>query len=193
MNSSYTDTIVLLVIILHLYIYLLYCMLSQSSVFEFVDVMCLTSYAPKHRTCLRVFVCMRERRVSVFCDFDKFSSVSAHVCLMSPPQRGGLVGSNKVASNTCYQTMGPCGNTTQGPSSVTYKRGQTVEIVINKNLDHFQPAAPGNFTVTPYFYGEEYPLLALLPDTDAPSLSLYNVSFTIPTDISSGIWTLQVV
>ncbi len=72
--------------------------------------------------------------------------------------------------------------------------GGIAEIVVQKNLDHYNSAQPGNFT----FYGftsgstKSSPLLALLPDTSAPSLSLYRVSLPVPSGTPAGDYVLQV-
>ena len=52
---------------------------------------------------------------------------------------------------------------------------------------------PGNFTVYGFNGSLRSPMQALLPDTNATSLSLYKVSLPCPSNTPAGNYVLQVV
>src|SRR4051812_19381783 len=55
--------------------------------------------------------------------------ISAHVCLYSPPQRGGYV-LDHSGESTCYREheAGPCGAIPAGDSVATYTAGSQIEV-----------------------------------------------------------------
>ena len=72
------------------------------------------------------------------------SSAFAHTCLLHPLQRGGAPGATKMpADKVCGKTTGPCGGAPMGKPSMMVKAGSTVEINWVKNLNHYNPTAPG--------------------------------------------------
>jgi len=124
------------------------------------------------------------------------SAVAGHVCMMAPTQRGGLpAGIIGVGAKECGQMQGPCGTVSAGPSThVT--QGSTYPIAFQKNLDHFNRGAPGNFKG--FFWLKAMPGMVIdlfqIPDTPAPSLSVFTVNLFIPVNASLvGEGVVQVV
>ncbi|XP_060080287.1 uncharacterized protein LOC132559685 [Ylistrum balloti] len=125
---------------------------------------------------------------------------SAHLCLLNPRQRGSLTGYNKAAADDCYLTTGECGGRMSDSNNMAFfKRGMNYTVVLQKNLDHHNSTDPGSFVVSLHhntdisFYTRT---LATIPDTDAPSLSLYTADIFIPSDLQlseSPVFVLEVV
>lgn len=118
------------------------------------------------------------------------ASASAHLCMLTPLQDGGAAGDDKPADNACALTTGPCGGVAPGTPSVTLKAGSTFQFQLMKNLDHFNPKSPGNFTVT-LNPGAHVSTLGSTADTSAPSLTKYTVTGTIPSSAPMGTQTIQ--
>ena len=49
-----------------------------------------------------------------------------------------------------------------------------------KNLDHFNAAAPGNFSAFLWSAAGKSTFVGAYPDTPAPSLTQYNLPITVP-------------
>merc|ERR1712012_234075 len=109
---------------------------------------------------------------------------TAHLCLISPPQRGSMEGLNKGGSDDCILLKPPCGGRDRPQHPIGLGAGENFTVTFQKNLDHFNASTPGYFSVS---------LLALegrnhtvghevykTEDTSAPSLSLYSANITIP-------------
>ncbi|XP_046577528.1 uncharacterized protein LOC124285359 isoform X2 [Haliotis rubra] len=110
---------------------------------------------------------------------------TAHVCMISPPQRGSMLGINKMGAVDCMLVAGPCGKRAVGPA-VALTGGQNFTVTFQKNLDHWVKATPGYFSI---MWGlETMPLkeLVRIPDMGQPSLSLFSVNVTIPTRPGKG-------
>jgi hypothetical protein len=61
-----------------------------------------------------------------------------------------------------------------------------------KNLDHYNAANPGSFSV--YLWNATgSTLLATYPDTPAPALTLYPVSAVIPANTPNGTYVIQTI
>lgn len=110
------------------------------------------------------------------------AAVSAHLCVLEPLQRGGAAGAGTSAANVCFQTAGPCGVTMTGAPTAAYVAGQNAYATLMKNLDHYNAAAPGNFTVYLWNASGQSQLLSATPDTPAPRCVRYTASpHTTPT------------
>jgi hypothetical protein len=59
--------------------------------------------------------------------------ILAHVCLFSPPQRGGYV-LDHSGERTCYREheAGPCGNIPAGDSVATFTAGSHIEVAFQQ-------------------------------------------------------------
>jgi len=76
------------------------------------------------------------------------ASISAHVCLLSPAQRGGVDDSvNQVAAAACGEASGPCGSEGTAQPLVILRNNAPFTAVVQKNLDHWVAATPGYFTI----------------------------------------------
>ncbi|XP_030830632.1 uncharacterized protein LOC575072 [Strongylocentrotus purpuratus] len=107
---------------------------------------------------------------------------TAHLCMLSPPQRGSMLNINKPASPDCALLPEPCGgrNASLG-TTLAIKEGSRFVVAFQKNLDHFYPSNPGSFKISLSFDEEKtFQLLQFLPDTSDPSLTLYYMNVTMP-------------
>ncbi|XP_033729611.1 uncharacterized protein LOC117318771 [Pecten maximus] len=125
---------------------------------------------------------------------------SSHLCLLNPRQRGSLSGYNKAATEDCYLTQGECGGRMSDPNNMAvFQRGMNYTVILQKNLDHFNTTNPGSFDITLHHKtGISYytRTLATIPDTAAPSLSLYMTDVYIPHDLQlseSPSYVIEVV
>ena len=119
----------------------------------------------------------------------------AHLCLLSPPQRGSMIGFDKPGADNCFLTQGRCGGRTSAGVKMAVKKGENMMVHFQKNLDHFDKSTPGMFQILmgKETAGTRLTPLASVPDTDAPSLTIYDVNVTIPTSFVSGeIYIMQV-
>ena len=88
-------------------------------------------------------------------------------------------------------TTGPCGGVNASNSEYQiFGQGERVNIVMQKNLDHFAEATPGNFTVA-IRNEKEQRLLGSVPDDKSPSGSLYQIVANIPKE-AEGRYVLEV-
>ncbi|XP_069106332.1 uncharacterized protein [Argopecten irradians] len=120
----------------------------------------------------------------------------AHVCLLSPAQRGSLQGINKKAAGNCILLKPPCGGRPrQDNRTVDFRVGQEYEVVIQKNLDHYKDGSPGFFEILLIEESSESSKsLVKIPDQGEPSLTVYFQTIVIPAVQWSGQDTvLQVV
>ena len=100
------------------------------------------------------------------------SSAAAHLCTLSPLQRGGIAGADQPAAAACLQVKGPCGSAPAGNAGVAWIPGDAHHLDLLKNLDHY-PTGPGavggNFTA--YLWGGASPIfLGSTPDTNKGSM-----------------------
>lgn len=121
----------------------------------------------------------------------KDTSCHAHLCLISPTQRGSLAGINKQGNDNCFQIKGPCGKLPASKDNVIIRPGQMLSVTFQKNLDHFLSTSPGNFTVA---FGSvadgNFQLLTTIPDKGEKSLTLYTAQVKIP--MVKGNYAIQV-
>ena len=73
-------------------------------------------------------------------------SCQAHMCLLSPAQRGSMTMFNKAASGDCHLMTSPCGGRAMDDVRLYLRAGQNFTVVFQKNLDHWNSATPGDFT-----------------------------------------------
>ncbi|XP_069112494.1 uncharacterized protein [Argopecten irradians] len=109
----------------------------------------------------------------------------AHLCMISPPQRGAMGNLNKAGSGDCLLTAPRCGNRPRGMPVMGLQRGQNFTVSIQKNLDHYVKDTPGSFTISigSERGGTKLDVLATIPDGGEPSLTIYSVNVTIPRDL----------
>ena len=81
-----------------------------------------------------------------------FLGCQAHMCLLSPAQRGSMTMFNKAASGDCHLMTSPCGGRAMDDVRLYLRAGQNFTVVFQKNLDHWNSATPGDFTGMIIFY-----------------------------------------
>jgi hypothetical protein len=64
---------------------------------------------------------------------------------------------------------------------------------MQKNLDHYEASSPGNFSAYLWSAAGKSTFWGAVPDTPAPTLSLYSVVANIPASTAPGNYTLQTV
>lgn len=76
-------------------------------------------------------------------------SVSAHICMWSPMQRGAFA-INAPGSDPCYQKPGPCGGVPYNPNGVrtTLTAGSQYTVHFQQNLNHYYVQNPGYLEVS---------------------------------------------
>ncbi|XP_033109105.1 uncharacterized protein LOC117110491 isoform X3 [Anneissia japonica] len=133
------------------------------------------------------------RRISLF--YGLIGCVSAHICMLSPPQRGSMIGINKQGATDCILLDGPCGGRPPvSPPQYGAKSGGNYTLSFQKNLDHWTAATPGQFRVL--FSSSDpmdFKVLAKIADMGEPSLTIYTVNVTMPTRPPNTPVTIQVV
>jgi len=108
-------------------------------------------------------------------------SCLAHVCFLNPEQRGGVnSGINQIASNECFQTTGPCGSFPQAPPNIFYASSENISVIFQKNLNHWDASKPGNFTINFSPDGNAWHNLAVMPDNNDGSLTIFALNVTLP-------------
>ncbi|KAL5015372.1 hypothetical protein ScPMuIL_009642 [Solemya velum] len=143
----------------------------------------------------------------ILCSVVAVPTCMSHVCLLSPPQRGSMVGINKPGAPDCGLKNATCGGRAAEASTVIlryrlcrnsipayFKPGQNFTVIIQKNLDHFNMSMPGNFNIS--LLDEKamkYTRLGMIPDTSDPSLTLYSAIVKIPDGMAKQAYALQVV
>ena len=118
------------------------------------------------------------------------ASASAHLCALSPLQRGGVFGAQTPAADVCGQGAAPCGALPAGAPVVAYLTGEQHRVHLLKNLDHFNKTAPGAFSVYLWDAAGKSTRLGMTPDSAKPSLTEYLVDITVPR-VPAGNYTLQ--
>ncbi|XP_062566425.1 uncharacterized protein LOC134228738 [Saccostrea cucullata] len=119
-----------------------------------------------------------------------FEECHAHLCLISPAQRGSLAGINKEGNDNCFQVKGPCGKLPESKDGVIVRPGQMLSVTFQKNLDHFLSSSPGNFTVG-FGRATTFQTLTTIPDKGEKSLTLYTALVKIP--LVKGNYAIQVI
>jgi hypothetical protein len=120
----------------------------------------------------------------------------AHLCLLFPPQRGPLGNINQPGSLTCFHLVGPCGSAAASSPTIALRSGASYNITFQKNINHFNSAQPGSFVVS-YSATAQSPSfqkLAVVPDTNAPALTLYSAGIALPRQSTShGLLQVQYI
>jgi hypothetical protein len=108
------------------------------------------------------------------------SVASAHTCLLSPTQRGGLPSSLAVADKACFKTDACITKPKEAPTAI-FEQGSKIPLVFQKNLNHFNASNPGVWTV---YYAQHptanFHVLSKFPDTNTDSLTVYSLPVTLP-------------
>lgn len=126
------------------------------------------------------------------------ASVYGHMCLLSPYQRGGRVSHadiNTQGADPCGLTTGPCGGVNASNSEMTaFATGETITVVMQKNLDHYVLATPGNFTAILRSHNETTKpfTLGTIADDKDESGAIYQIVGTIP-ETDEGPYILQAI
>jgi len=116
----------------------------------------------------------------------------AHLCLISPPQRGSMTGLNAKGAADCLLTTGPCGGRDHPSPPVGLGEGEKFVMTWQKNLDHFNSAKPGYFAVSIGNSTQNMTEIHRTADSSSfPSLSLISANVTIPRE-HTGHKILQV-
>jgi len=114
----------------------------------------------------------------------------AHMCLLNPHQRGSMNGIDQGGASDCaLVSPAPCGGRSVESPVLFARGGSNFTFVLQKNLDHWIEGAGGNFTIrwAPSL-NDEFMDVAVLPDTSAPSGSLYTVIVPLPNmNIKHGV------
>ncbi|XP_013418336.1 uncharacterized protein LOC106179310 [Lingula anatina] len=112
--------------------------------------------------------------------------VACHLCLISPPQRGSMLGLNKAASPDCLRLTPPCGGVKPVEPNMMIRDGMNYTVTFQKNLDHYLNTSPGHFdiaigtmAVSPNENDTIIDLVRIM-DRGEPSLHLYTINVTIP-------------
>jgi len=133
----------------------------------------------------------RQQQQQLFVVFAFLSVASAHLCLLYPLQRGSVRNLSVVGTPDCGLTNGPCGgrNASRPLGIVQYGPdvNDTVHLLWQKNEDHWYSAAPGNFTFFVIDRESNTHLIGSLPDTNAPSGTVYEHEFSVPSPHPPGI------
>ncbi|XP_064597760.1 uncharacterized protein LOC135464184 isoform X2 [Liolophura sinensis] len=114
------------------------------------------------------------------------AAASAHLCMISPPQRGSMSGLNTAGSSDCILLKAPCGGRPQSGAGLSIPAERNFTVTIQKNLDHWLEASPGYFSVDialPPF--TDFKQLVQIPDMGEPSLHLYSVNITVPGSMTN--------
>merc|ERR1711909_63087 len=137
----------------------------------------------------------RQKRMNVLASvtlaFGLVAVCSAHLCLISPHQRGGAMGDLNTAGNSaCLQLKGPCGSHAAETPQATI--GQTYEIIFQKNLDHWTGRHPGYLDVNLWDSNMHKTQIGRIKDTDTGSKHYYSLTGTLPSSVMNGNYILQV-
>jgi len=114
-------------------------------------------------------------------------SSMAHLCVFNPLQRAPLYDINTQASNSCKLFNAPCGFNTPGNPVISVKAGEEYTVVFQKNENHWTQQNRGNFSIN--FASSptgSFKMLAVVEDTNTPSLTVFTANVTIPMLSSSA-------
>jgi len=110
--------------------------------------------------------------------FALFSIASAHLCLLYPLQRTPIQNLTTIGTPDCGLIVGPCGGRNLSrPLSIVQFMNNTVHLIWQKNEDHWNSAAPGNFTFSLFDREGQVHPIGSVPDTNAPSGTVYEHEF----------------
>ncbi|PIK41605.1 hypothetical protein BSL78_21540 [Apostichopus japonicus] len=124
--------------------------------------------------------------------FALIACACAHLCLISPPQRGSMMGLNKAGSDDCFLVKPACGERPANSHRLQLEAGANFTVTFQKNLDHWLKKTPGHFLVS--LVDEKVETrLAMIPDKGEPNLTLYSKNVTMPSAPLHKPLTLQVI
>eukprot|EP01083_Nonionella_stella_P219801 786972_1 len=125
------------------------------------------------------------------------TSTMGHMCLLAPYQRPGYVNDtelSKPGSTACGITTGPCGSVPPDQNANAAIMSEVYTVVMEKNLDHYNKNASGNFTVSLWTSGGEFLRdLGSVMDDARPSGSIYQVKINVPHEGGETKFILQAV
>merc|ERR1711860_36494 len=110
---------------------------------------------------------------------------SAHMCLVSPHQRGSMNGLNTKGATDCILLNGPCGGRMAGQSIENLMSGANASVILQKNLDHWAQATPGYFAVS-LMQGSKMMEIGRVKDMGEDSLYLYTITGMVPIGMSGS-------
>ncbi|XP_011404756.1 PREDICTED: uncharacterized protein LOC105313217 [Amphimedon queenslandica] len=127
-----------------------------------------------------------------------FVCIEAHVCLIFPPQRGGIPDAvfTYAGDITCLHVLkAPCGGMAAEDPKVSFKAGQNGSLSIQKNLDHYYASNPGYWGVYLWTGGAKRgKYVGGFPDTaDFKTFDTRSVDAMIPADTPTGNAFIQVI
>eukprot|EP01121_Diplochlamys_sp_Union-15-3_P000395 TRINITY_DN1036_c0_g1_i1.p1 TRINITY_DN1036_c0_g1~~TRINITY_DN1036_c0_g1_i1.p1 ORF type:complete len:154 (+),score=40.38 TRINITY_DN1036_c0_g1_i1:41-502(+) len=129
-------------------------------------------------------------KLFVFAAF--LSIASAHLCLISPKQRGPIDNINKPLDPECFFLDGPCGSSPATTPTVEYNGGENVTIIFQKNENHWNSTNPGSFNIAVQTSANgPFQQIWTIPDENTPHLTLYSASVIIPA-VNTPAAVLQV-
>ncbi|GFN87059.1 hypothetical protein PoB_001356500 [Plakobranchus ocellatus] len=106
-----------------------------------------------------------------------------HLCLISPPQRGSMMGINTAGAPDCILLKSPCGGREERGTAISLMPHERFVVTFQKNLDHFNKTNPGYFSVSlmdPERPGAQPMELLKMNDSSDPALTLYSANVTMP-------------
>eukprot|EP00013_Stygamoeba_regulata_P022455 CAMPEP_0177652112 /NCGR_PEP_ID=MMETSP0447-20121125/12930_1 /TAXON_ID=0 /ORGANISM="Stygamoeba regulata, Strain BSH-02190019" /LENGTH=155 /DNA_ID=CAMNT_0019155283 /DNA_START=43 /DNA_END=510 /DNA_ORIENTATION=+ len=119
------------------------------------------------------------------------SLCSAHLCTIYPLQRGPTDNIDSPGSQSCFLVKGPCGGFDQPGANPTVFSGK-IFLAIEKNLNHWNSADPGNFEVS-LINGNTTTQILQFSDTDETAPFVYYMMAGVPENFPKGAATLQVI
>ncbi|CAI8046540.1 hypothetical protein GBAR_LOCUS25749 [Geodia barretti] len=109
---------------------------------------------------------------------------AAHICMVSPRQRGTLQGLDKPGAADCIRlSPEPCGGQKSDGNTAIFKPGVNVSIIFQKNLNHWDQSTPGSFNIAIGDSEEKnFKTILSVKDTNSSSLTYYYPNITIPME-----------
>ena len=139
---------------------------------------------------------MKSIIVCIFAIVFIVSLASAHMCLISPPQRGAMNGINTINAQDCNWVAAPCGGIPAQSPYAAFIRGTNFTITWQKNQNHWYSNNPGTFNIS---WADATDPETFIPiysfvDDNSPPLTLYtyelDVANEIPEDSKGGILSM---
>jgi len=114
---------------------------------------------------------------------DVIVAINGHMCMLSPPQRGGAVQIMSSPDPDCKKTTQYCGGVEPELPSVYYPSNSNVTIVLQKNVNHWSNTTKSGALVVSFAMSpsSSFVELARVTDSDTPSWSVYEISVTLPS------------
>ncbi|KAF6017738.1 hypothetical protein EB796_023939 [Bugula neritina] len=122
--------------------------------------------------------------------------VSSHLCLINPHQRGPLGGLNVPGAEDldCNLTAPPCGGRPREQSILSLKADSNLTVVFQKNIGYFDPALPGNFTISVGADENSFTELVTFEDSETKDLYLHFIhDVVVPSTLGHHIFQVTYV